>query len=169
MNEKKSGTVRRQSFSYFLSWCYFDLEAALFLLSFSNTAGFHSLACPSPHQRKHFNCFYWWGEEKSKQQATKLMRGRLMWQPAQSKTNYTSSCRCTRFRRRQWRSVADAAGALPPPLSPSGGLFTSSAVDSLLPTSSLWLRCTHRSLSVRGFLGSMLHTSPHTQQPSPKE
>lgn len=122
-----------------------------------------------PHQRKHFNCFYWWGEEKSKQQASKLMRGRLTWQPAQRKTNYASSCRCTRFRRRQWRSVAGAVGALPPPLSPSRGLFTSSAVYSLLPTSSFWLQCTHCSLSVRGFLRSMLHTSPHTQQPSPKE
>lgn len=163
MNEKKSGTFCRQSFPYFLSWCYFDLEAALFLLSVSNTAGFHSLACPFfPPQRKHFNCFYWWGEEKSKQQASKLMRGRLMWQPAQSKTNYASSCRCTRFRRRQWRSVAGAVGTLPPPLSPSRGLFTSSAVYSLLPTSSFWLQCTHCSLSVRGFLRSMLHTSPHT-------
>lgn len=53
--------------------------------------------------------------KKSKQQATKLMRGRLMWQPAQSKTNYASSCRCTRFRRRQWRRVAGAVSALPPP------------------------------------------------------
>lgn len=108
-------------FSYFLSWCYFDLETASFLLSFPSTTGFHSLSLFSPKETLQL-LLLMRREKKSKHQATRLMRDRLTWQLTKNKTNYPSSCRYPGFRRKQSGEPSQTLSVLHPcHLSPPKG------------------------------------------------
>lgn len=111
-------------------------------------------------RRKYFNCFYWWGEEKSKHQATRLMRDRLTWQLTKNKTNYPSSRPYAGFRRKQWGIWADLY-----PLSPCRGQPVAQRTIGYTPSA---FQCKQCSVSVQGLsLGcrSVLNT-PHLLPPT---